>query len=151
MFFFDGFGGSSIRRDMAVSSVTTSTIFLPASNTGSRPSQGAVMSFSSPNPKVYKMYYGTKSATFTPMPSSAEASGVYRMTRAVKITKPEVIMKGSTIYQKTNVQQSRIRGNNGNTSPEMSVYRPGGNAAAWYSPTQGRIVATSSYCPTCNR
>jgi hypothetical protein len=127
--------------------------FLPAPFTGAAPSQGAVLSFSSPIRKTYTMYYGTKSATFTPTPYPTEASGTYHLTKPVKITQPEIITKNNIIYQNT----SKLSGSTqpriyGNTTSEMSVYKPGNNTvAAWYSPTKGRIVPNNTFCPTCSQ
>ncbi|MDR0705495.1 MAG: hypothetical protein LBF88_10980 [Planctomycetaceae bacterium] len=119
--------------------------------TGAVPSQGAVLSFSSPIRKTYTMYYGTKSATFTPTPYPKESSGTYHLTTPVKITKPEVARQSAVSYQKnvTPLKTSQVR-IYGNTTSEMSVYKPGNNtAAAWYSPTKGKIVTGNTFCPTC--
>jgi hypothetical protein len=119
--------------------------------TGSAPSQGAVLSFSSPIRKTYTMYYGTKSATFTPTPYPKESSGTYHLTTPVKITKPESVTQNTIIYQKNtkSLKTSQVQ-IYGNTTSEMSVYKPGNNnTAAWYSPTKGRIITNNTFCPTC--
>ncbi|MDR2754559.1 MAG: hypothetical protein LBC20_02525 [Planctomycetaceae bacterium] len=125
--------------------------FSPAPFTGTSPSQGAVLSFSSPIRKTYTMYYGTQSATFTSTPFPTESSGAYHLTKPVKITKPEVIRQNTyqNTYQKIPVSTTQIYGN---TTSEMSVYKPGNNTtAAWYSPTKGKIIAGNTFCPTCPR
>ncbi|MDR0609308.1 MAG: hypothetical protein LBG58_04305 [Planctomycetaceae bacterium] len=125
--------------------------FSSVSSTGAAPSQGAVLSFSSPIRKTYTMYYGTKSATFTPTPYPNESSGTYHLTTPVKITKPEVVRQSTVIYQKntTPLKTSSVR-IYGNTTSEMSFYKPGNNnSAAWYSPTKGRIITNNTFCPTC--
>jgi hypothetical protein len=104
------------------------------------------------------MYYGTKSATFTPTLYPTESSGTYHLTKPVKITQPEIIAKNNTVYQKVYQNTSKLSVSTqpriyGNTSSEMSVYKPGNNtsAAAWYSPTQGRIIPNNTFCPTCSQ
>jgi hypothetical protein len=125
--------------------------FSPAPSTGAAPSQGAVLSFASPTRKTYSMFYGTKSATFTPTPYPTETSGTYHLTKPVKITQSEIITKNNMIYK--NISKSSRSAQPqiyGNTTSEMSVYQSVNNTvAAWYSPTKGRIIPNSTFCPTC--
>jgi hypothetical protein len=95
------------------------------------------------------MYYGTKSATFTPSAYPTESSGTYQLSKPVKITKPEVVRQTPTAQTPIPASTARIYGN---TTSEMSVYKPGNNtAAAWYSPTKGKIVTANTFCPTCSQ
>jgi hypothetical protein len=134
-----------------ISTYQSYATFSSVSPTGAAPSQGAVLSFSSPIRKTYTMYYGTKSATFTPTPYPKESSGTYHLTSPVKITKPEVVKQNTIIYQKNTkpLKTSPVR-IYGNTTSEMSVYKSANNTtAAWYSPTKGRIITNNTFCPTC--
>ncbi|MDR2440783.1 MAG: hypothetical protein LBE12_15585 [Planctomycetaceae bacterium] len=123
--------------------------FSSVPSTGASPSQGAVLSFSSPIRKTYTMYYGTKSATFTSTPFPTESSGTYQLTKPIKITQPDIVRQTPITYSKSSVSSTQIYGN---TTSKMSVYKPENNTAiAWYSPAKGKIVTGSTFCPTCSQ
>ncbi|MDR1962591.1 MAG: hypothetical protein LBQ50_02295 [Planctomycetaceae bacterium] len=135
---------------MAISTYRSGATFSSVPSTGAAPSQGAVLSFSSPTRKTYTMYYGTKSATFTPSLYPQESSGVYHLTKPVRITQPETTAVTRPSSKSVQSLPSKIYGN---TTSEMSVYQSGNKTvSAWYSPTQGRTIPNSNtFCPTCSR
>ena len=74
---------------------SSNTSALRASDTGTGPSQGGVLSHYTANRKQNTIYYGVQSAVFTPATEKQSVSGSYQTSRQVCITTPTVT---TTVY-----------------------------------------------------